>query len=80
MLTLRTSDHLRTSRNVRGFRSCGHLTGAQARDPDRGPVLHEENRRLRRQARRAWLERQWDGRFAHSGERLRVLPPSARSR
>ena len=77
MLTLRTSDNVRTSWHVKGFRSCGHSTGAAARELDRGRVIREETRRLRGQARRAWLSRQWAGRFENSGERLRVLPPSA---
>jgi hypothetical protein len=79
MLTLRTSDNVRTSRHVKGFRSCGHQAGAAAKDLDRGRVLHEETRRLRGQARRAWLNRQWAGRFERAAERLRVLPPSALS-
>lgn len=79
MLTLRTSDNVRTSRHVKGFRSCAHSTGATASDLDQGRVIHEETRRLQGQVRRAWLNRQWTGRFEHAAERLRVLPPSALS-
>jgi hypothetical protein len=76
MLTLKTSDNVRTSRNLKGFRSCTHTTGAAAKDLDRGRIMHEETQRLRREARLAWLNRQWTGRFEHAAKRLRVLPPS----
>lgn len=77
MLTLKGSDHARTSRNIKGFRSCRHTTGINAKYLDRGRIRLEEARRIRREARRLWLSRQWSGRFEPRAERLRVLPPSS---
>jgi hypothetical protein len=80
MLTRKSSDPVRTSRNIKGFRSCGHATAVAMQDLDRGRVLFAERRRIRRDARRRWLSRQWTGRFEGEAERMRVLPPSAASR
>ncbi len=77
MLILKTSDNVRTGRSAKGFRSCWHSTGDSAKARDRQRVVFEEARRQDLEARRLWLSRQWAGRFENSGERLRVLPPSA---
>lgn len=77
MLILKTSDSVRTGRSAKRFRSCRHSTGDSAKARDRRRVVLEEARRQRREARRLWLSRQWAGRFENSGERMRVLPPSA---
>lgn len=51
MNKVRTSQHIRTHRLVKGFRSCVHFTGIQQILPDYGRVLHEECRRLNREQR-----------------------------
>jgi hypothetical protein len=60
MLTTRTSDHIRTSNNIRGPHSCRTATGF--------PLLHLDARRLFREdaalatrnLRRAWLDHLWN--------------------
>ena len=79
MRRLKSSDHIRTSRTIKGFRSCPHTTGVQAKERDRERMLLEERGRIRCDGRRVWLNQQWSGRFEHRAERLRVLPPSART-
>ena len=76
MLTLRSSDHIRTARHLKTFRSRPSCTGH--------PMLRAEAKRACREAihlagrelRRLWLRTQWTGRFAREARRLRVLPPS----
>ena len=80
MLTLKSSRHIRTSRHIKGFRSCQHATGESLAHLDAQRIAREEARLAARAARRPWLEEEWDTHFDRAAGLLRVLPPSARSR
>ena len=53
MNIIRTSQHIRTHRVIKGFRSCVNATGAPQRLPDYGRVQYQEYCRLNRNQR--WL-------------------------
>lgn len=74
MLTIRNSRHIRTGRNVKGFRSCPPATGVSPARLDAARLAREEERLLAREARRLWLEDQWTRHFEAA------VPPLARSR
>jgi len=80
MLTLKGMKHVRTGRNVKGFRSCPPATGVSPARLDAARLAREEERLLAREARRLWLEDQWTTHFEGVAGPLRLLPPSARSR
>jgi len=81
MLTLKGMKHVRSSRNVKGFRSCPQATGVSQvpllvmeNTSDAARLAREEERLLAREARRLWLEDQWTRHFEAA------VPPLARSR
>jgi hypothetical protein len=74
VLTIRNSRHIRTGRNVKGFRSCPPATGVSPARLDAARLAREEERLLAREARRLWLEDQWTRHFEAA------VPPLARSR
>ena len=74
MLTLKGMKHVRTGRNVKGFRSCPQATGVSLAPRDAARLAREEERLLAREARRLWLEDQWTRHFDAA------VPPLARSR
>ena len=83
MLTIRNSRHIRTGRNVKGFRSCPQATGVSpapllpgisGNTSDAARLAREEERLLAREARRLWLEDQWTKHFEAA------VPPLTRSR
>jgi hypothetical protein len=84
MLTIKGMKHVRTGRNVKGFRSCPQATGVSQQSPllpgvmgntsDAARLAREEKRLLARKARRLWLEDQWTRHFEAA------VPPLARSR
>jgi hypothetical protein len=78
MLTLKSSFHIRTSQQIKGFRSCATSSGLPMRRVEAGRLYRGRIVLATRRQRRSWLEEQWLTRFEHEGERLRVLPPSAR--
>ena len=80
MLTLQSSRHIRTSRNIKGFRSCQHAAGESLSHLDAPRIPGEEARLASRAARRLWLEGEWDKHLERAAGPLRVLPASARSR
>lgn len=80
MLTVKRMKHIRTSRNVRSFRSCPHATGVSAAHHDKRRLTREEEALMAREGRRLWLEEQWREHFERAAGPLRVLPPSTRSR
>jgi|GEM_PF-1647302 len=53
MPALKTSTIIRTSRNIKSFRSCRYATGSRQKHLDQGRVLFEEGRRICREVR--WL-------------------------
>jgi hypothetical protein len=63
MLTLKSMKHVRTGRNVKGFRSCPPATGVSQAPRDAARLDCEEERLLARKARRLWLEDQWTRHF-----------------
>ena len=63
MLTLKGMKHVRTRRNVKGFRSCPPATGVSPAPRDAARLAREEERLLAREARRLWLEDQWTRHF-----------------
>ena len=63
MLTIRNSRHIRTGRNVKGFRSCPQAMGVSPAPRDAARLDCEEERLLARKARRLWLEDQWTRHF-----------------
>ena len=83
MLTFKGMKHVRTGRNVKGFRSCPQATGVSpapllpgisGNTSDAARLAREEERLLAREARRLWLEDQWTRHFDA------VVPPLTRSR
>jgi len=74
MLTLKGMKHVRTGRNVKGFRSCPQATGVSPARLVAARLAREEERLLAREARRLWLEDQWTRHFEAA------VPPLARSR
>ena len=80
MLTLRNNKHIRTSRNVKGFRSVRHVTGVVSPAFDAKRIAREEERLAEHEARRLWLKEQWGEHFERAAGSLRVLPPSACAR
>lgn len=73
-MTFKGMKHVRTSRNVKGFRSCPQATGVSPARLDAARLAREEERLLAREARRLWLEDQWTRHFEAA------VPPLARSR
>ena len=63
MLTLEGMKHVRTGRNVKGFRSCPQAMGVSPAPRDAARLAREEERQLAREARRLWLEDQWTRHF-----------------
>ena len=80
MITLESINHIRTSRSIKGFRSCRHATGVSRAHVERARIDFEEERLDGREARRVWLDKQWKEHFEYVAGPLRMLPPSARSR
>jgi len=63
MLTLKGMKHVRTGRNVKGFRSCPQAMGVSQAPRDAARLAREEENLLAREARRPWLEDQWTRHF-----------------
>ena len=80
MITLKNSAHIRTCRNIRGFRSCQHAIGVSLSHLDVERLAREEDRLASREMRRLRLDEQWRKHFERVAGPLRVLPPSARTR
>lgn len=80
MLTLKSSRHLRTTRNIKGFRSCQHASGESLAHLDAQRIAREETRLAARAARRLRLQEEWNKHFDGAAGPSRVLPPPARSR
>lgn len=80
MLTQRGRAHIRSSRNIKGFRSCAHSTGGCAAHLDVARIAREGTRLAAREARRLWLIEQWQQHFNRVAGPSRALPPSARPR
>ena len=80
MLAARTSAHIRSNLNVRGFRSCPQATGVSLATADAVRLAREEEGLAAREARRLWLKEHWTRHFEAVAGPARVLPPSARSR
>ncbi len=81
MLTTKGMKHVRTSRNVKGFRSCPQAMGVSqapllvmGNTSDAARLAREEERLVAREARRLWIEDQWTRHFEAA------VPPLARSR
>jgi len=79
MLTLRTSGHIRSRRNIRSFRAIRNSAGSSSACLDRARLAREKKRLAARETRRRWLTRQWDEHFDGAAGAMRVLPPSARA-
>ena len=60
MITMRRMHHVRTTRNIKGFRSGRHATGVVPAHLDGARIQHEKERLFRREFRRVWLAQQWD--------------------
>jgi hypothetical protein len=59
MLTLKTSDQLRTMRQVKSYRSCPTSTGLPGWGAELGRMYQEEVARCHRELRRRWLAAVW---------------------
>ena len=79
MITFRTTRQVRTSRNIKSFRSCRHVTGVSMAHLGRARLTREKNGLAGREERRMWLAGQWDRHFERAAGPQRVLPPSART-
>ena len=60
MLTLKSSAQVRTSRHVRGFRSCANSTGISVEHLDRARLQRESAGLAATEARRLWLKHAWE--------------------
>ena len=80
MLAARTSAHIRSNRNVRGFSSCPQATGVSLAPGEAVRLAREEHRLAAQEAPRLCLKEQWTRHFEAVAGPARVLPPSARSR
>lgn len=59
MLTTKTSDHIRTSKNIRGLHCCPTSTGFPLFRLDAKRLVQQEAALTTRNLRRAWLEHLW---------------------
>jgi hypothetical protein len=59
MLTLKSSAHIRTGRNIKGLHACFPSTGLPLVQIDKGRIFFENAALSVRQMRRAWLARLW---------------------
>ncbi len=63
MLTLRTLRQIATSRTIPSFRSApSRSQGSRLRTPDQGRMGHHQSRTQAEEARRQWLQQQWQNR------------------
>ena len=60
MLTLRSSQHLRTGRHLKSFRALSTSTGLSRAPAEQGRLWQEEAALAQRQWRRHWLVRGWE--------------------
>jgi len=58
MITLKSSTHIHTSRNIKGFRSGRHTTGVSLAHVDGTRIEYEKERFALREARLFWLAEQ----------------------
>lgn len=59
MLTIRSMKQVRSSRNIKSFRSCPHATGVSLAHLDAARLAGEAQRLADREQRRLWLAEQW---------------------
>ncbi len=63
MLTLRTLRQLATSRTIPSFRSApSRSQGSRLHTPDQGRMGYHQSRAQAEEARRQWLQKQWQNR------------------
>jgi hypothetical protein len=62
MLTIKNSNHLRTMRHLKSFRSGRTSTGASMWQAELGRIYQEEVALLHRERRRRWLAASWNHR------------------
>lgn len=81
MLTLRGMKHIRTSRNIKGFRSSPNATGVSMSHLDVERIARGEGRMAWAEARRAWLDNRWSENLKRMARAtpLPIPPASARS-
>ena len=60
MLSIKTSSHISSMRNIKSYRSGHASTGVSMSHEDRGMIFREEERLLQRNNRRRWLIFQWN--------------------
>ena len=60
MLSIKTSGHIHTMRNIKSYRACPTSTGVSQYDVDTEKQLRETMRLLQRKMRRWWLNEQWN--------------------
>jgi hypothetical protein len=80
MLILRGADTIRTSRNLKGYRSLAPATGFSQTDLEAGRLAREEERLAGRCGQWRRRRERWRRHFAWVAGPGRVLPPSARER
>lgn len=61
MIIIKNSDHLRTMRHLRGFRSCRTATGMPMWRAELSRIYQEEVALGNRELRRRWLADAWRG-------------------
>jgi hypothetical protein len=60
MLTLKSSSHIRTSRNIKSFRWCQTSTGLSLSHVDVQRACRQEIALVNRTLRRSWLAQRWN--------------------
>jgi len=78
MITVKGRQHIRTSRNIEGHRSCKHSTGENLQHVEAIRLAREEERLRALQLRHGRRTDEWARHFEKVGGWQRVLPPSAR--
>jgi hypothetical protein len=76
----RGAGQIRTSRNLKGFRSLAASTGTSQALKEAGRLSYEEERLEGRHRQRRRFLAEWRWHFVRAGGPCRVLPPQARLR
>lgn len=80
MITVKGKGQIRTSRNLKGFRSLTTATGVSLALKDAARLYWEEERLVARRAAHRRRVEGWRQHLERAAGPLRVLPPQARKR
>jgi hypothetical protein len=78
MITVSGNQTIRTSRNIKGYRSCNHSVGEDLGHVEDSRLALEQKRLGNRVRHNDWAVHEWLSHFEKVGGWQCVLPPSAR--